>query len=78
MTFQNQLMNALCWMKFGGGYTPRRSARGAPSSPALPNHVPSNTLQPYLTECIDKLVLESQLTHKIVNLLFTITNQNIE
>ena len=27
----------------------------------------------YLTECIYQLVLESQLPHKIVNLLFTIT-----
>jgi hypothetical protein len=33
---------------------------------------------PYLTECIYSLVLESQLTHKIVNLLFTITNSNIK
>ena len=28
----------------------------------------------YLTECIHLLVLESQTPHKIVNLLFTITN----
>jgi len=27
-----------------------------------------------LTECINLMVLESQLTHKIVNLLFTITS----
>jgi len=32
------------------------------------------TLRFYLTECIYLLVLESQLPHKIVNLLFTITN----
>jgi len=28
----------------------------------------------YLTACIYQLVLESQLPHEIVNLLFTITN----
>ena len=32
----------------------------------------------YLTDCIYELVLESQLPHRIVNLLFTITNQNIQ
>ena len=32
----------------------------------------------HLTERIYELVLESQLPHKIVNLLFTITNQNNE
>ena len=32
----------------------------------------------YLTECIYQLVLESQLPHKLVNLLFTITYQNIK
>ena len=31
----------------------------------------------HLTECIYKLILESHPPHKIVNLLFTITNQNI-
>ena len=31
-----------------------------------------------LTECIHLVVLESQLPHKIANLLFSITNQNIE
>ena len=30
----------------------------------------------YLTECINQMVLESQLHHKIVHLLFTTTNQN--
>ena len=29
-----------------------------------------------LTECINQMVLESQLPHKIVNLLFIITNKN--
>ena len=29
----------------------------------------------YLTQCIHQLVLESQLPHRIVNLLFTITNE---
>ena len=30
-------------------------------------------LEAFLTECIDQLVLESQLPYKIVNLLFAIT-----
>ena len=30
----------------------------------------------YLTECIYQLVLESQIPHTLVNLLFTITNSN--
>ena len=32
----------------------------------------------YLTECIYLLVLENQNPHKIVNLSFTITNQNVK
>jgi hypothetical protein len=32
----------------------------------------------YLTECIHQLVLESQLRYKIVNFLFTFTNQNMK
>ena len=32
----------------------------------------------YLTECIDQLVLESQLSHEFVNLLFTNTDLNIQ
>jgi hypothetical protein len=31
----------------------------------------------YLTECLYQLVLENRFPHKIVDLLFTITNQNI-
>ena len=38
----------------------------------------SEPLQVYLTKCIYQLVLESQHPHKIVNLLFTITNSNIK
>ena len=34
----------------------------------------SISMQAYLTECIYELVLESQLLHKIVNLLLTITD----
>jgi hypothetical protein len=30
----------------------------------------------HLTNCINQMVLESQFPHKIVNLLFTITNNN--
>ena len=30
--------------------------------------------QIYLTECMYQFVLESQLPHKMINLLFTITN----
>jgi hypothetical protein len=30
----------------------------------------------YLTECINQLVLESQLLHKTVNLLLTISDEN--
>ena len=37
-----------------------------------------DSLQVYLTQCIDQMVSESQLPHKIVNLLFTIINQNIK
>ena len=32
----------------------------------------------YLTECIYWLALESQPPHKIVNLLFTITGENVK
>ena len=32
----------------------------------------------YLTECIERLVSESQLLRKIVNLLFNTTNRNTE
>jgi hypothetical protein len=32
----------------------------------------------YLTKCINSMVLEIQLPHKIVHLLFTITYQNNE
>ena len=38
----------------------------------------SSQVHSYLTECIHQLVLVSQLPHKIDNLLFTITNWNIE
>ena len=39
---------------------------------ASPRHArPSSS---YLTQCINQMVLESQLPHKIVNLLSTITN----
>jgi hypothetical protein len=31
----------------------------------------------HLTKCIYQIVLESQFTNKVVNLLFTITNQKI-
>ena len=30
----------------------------------------------HLKECIYQMVLESQLPHKVVNLLFTVANQN--
>ena len=33
---------------------------------------------PYLTACVYYLLLESQLSHEIVNLLLTITKQNIK
>ena len=32
----------------------------------------------HLTECINLMVLESQLSHKIVNLLFTTTDEKIQ
>ena len=38
----------------------------------------STGTQSPLTECIYSLVLESQRPHKIVNLLFTITNEDIK
>ena len=34
-------------------------------------------LRVHLTECINQMVLESQLLHKIVNTLFTISDQTI-
>ena len=34
--------------------------------------------RPYLTKCIFQLVLESQLPHTIVKILFTITTRNIK
>ena len=37
-------------------------------------HLPSLHSELYLTQSIHQLVLESQLSNKIVNLLFTITN----
>ena len=46
--------------------------------PSLRSEEEVEAVPPYLTECIYSLVLESQLTHKIVNLLFTITNSNIK
>ena len=39
---------------------------------------PALARRPYLTESIYQLVLESQLPHKIVDLLCTETNQNIK
>ena len=33
-------------------------------------------IETHLTECIHYMALKSQLPRKIVNLLFTITNQN--
>ena len=36
-----------------------------------------STQSSYLTECIYQLVLQSQLPHKIVDLMFTITNQKV-
>ena len=47
-------------------YPFNREIRGAQFRPA------------YLTECIYQLVLESQVPHKTVNLLFTIPNENIK
>ena len=38
----------------------------------------NEVVHPYLTGRINRMVLESQLSYKIVNLLFTITNQNNE
>ena len=38
--------------------------------------VEAGSPQPHITECIAYVVLESQLPHKILNLLFTITNKN--
>ena len=41
---------------------------------ALPSVVRATCFRSYLRQCIDKMVLESQPPHKIVNLLFTITS----
>ena len=46
------------------------------------NRDPSRTSSPharksYLTECMNLLVFKSQLPHQIVNLLFTMCNQNV-
>ena len=37
-------------------------------------HQPAASYQTQVTECINEMVLESQLPHKIVNLFFTITD----
>ena len=55
------------------------AARGGRRDPACPSGARSRRAarggaRGYLTPCIYQLVLESQLPHKIVNLLFTITN----
>ena len=42
----------------------------------IPVRVPWPWWRSDLTKCINWMVLESQLPHKIVNVLFTITNQN--
>ena len=44
-----------------------------------PNSLESGEMHDlYLIFCIYELVLDSQLPHKIVTLLFTITNQNMK
>jgi len=40
-------------------------------------HLRRGNTRSYLTECVYHLVLESQISQKIVNLLFAINNQNI-
>ena len=55
---------------YGGKTCPARSSVETALNPRL--------VRMYLTECIYQLVLESQLPHKIVNMLFTITYQMIK
>ena len=51
---------------------------GALHHPHAHGCAPFPTCVFYLTQCIDELVLESQLPHQIVNLSFTNTNKNIK
>ena len=49
-----------------------RHARYDPLDPGVrAGNSAAGASRPYLTECIDLLVLEGRLSHKIVNLLFT-------
>ena len=61
----------------GFGFTRRPGA--SPPLHAEPQILPlphSPAVGFHLTECIIKMISESQLSHKSVNLLFTITHQN--
>ena len=64
---------ALSWWRWRALRALQRMAlqRMQPPRPRLRNHQPSRY---YLAICINNTILESQVTHKIVNLLFTITN----
>jgi hypothetical protein len=56
--------------------------RGSETVPFRPRQEPHWQLSPHnlfnLTEYIHQSILESQLPHKIVNLLFAITNKHIK
>ena len=67
----------VCCHGLGAGRHPSPATRRTTKVSCLQN---SGGLrdQSHLTECIHQLVLESRLPHKIVYLLFTITNQNIK
>ena len=56
----------------------RRTSKSRTRSSSAPPTSSKAIPQSYLTKCIYYLVLESQLHHKIVNLLFAIINQNIK
>ena len=49
-----------------------------PSQPRMDASAPGATEQVHLAECVYSSVLESRLPHKIVDLLFTITIQNVK
>ena len=60
---------------FAARRQPRRQYRGTSLMRKQLPLGPYKVHQSCLTECIHQLILESQLPHKIVNLLFTITHQ---
>ena len=67
-------MPGTLWLSEGGGDS---YERGIPATVHDLVVVHEQTLPGlHITECIDSMVLEGQLPHKIVNLLFTVANSH--